>query len=1127
MDVVCEACGVVGYKHLLVQCNYCKSSTRHRYCMDIIIYGGSPVEWLCNDCLPKRGGPTESLDDVSSQRQPCHIQLGSSIVNGANMNSGQVTKGMWSWGKQRYRSRKARKGCTDLCAKQFLGGDTFNSSETLVGEKLEHNDVKNEVESKINQVVYEPGNIDGSIHSASVPVCEIEEQINYQKPILVSEPILNSMEQLKLSKERDFHFSSSYVEGSTLQGMEADLLPSNNDSSPFLTDDSSPTLPSVERADGFSPTLETEEQPEPLEVVVAGSNSPSNYSQSMQGSYLYVQMDVLGPSTPSIERLDSRSMSQTVEISSSSNEQGVFERSHQIGTDDSTPTLPILEQTHFASPTMESEEQPRPLAVVKPLVHEPKSILGSKPPSNYSQPMQGSDLNLGNLDVLDPVNECLSSRSMSKTVQSSLYEQGSSSVDKDSLERRKSLANKEIVSPALDNLKGSASSSMAKECLAVANSDEASRSDQLLLSSIDMRAQMRVPSSQDILNGEVHCSYNGHSERGDALKLNEGSNPTPSGEGNQQRMDVQCDVVKSPFCANKEVVGQQVPRTEGVSPSKHVDPRKSTKSNSKKRCNLSNRQTPPNCKHQKIKKKVKVDPAQLRSARCTASLEDSQKTPDAGSRQLDPTYSSASLELSSERKEVCDANGAEQECSNAAQTLENGKSKKRKQPVLPLNKDEHADTTMVEDLNPRSCKNDGHLKKHKSHAENGVTNKRKLVANCGESLQPGNLHNCSSNNHTQVKKRRSIDANQDENARSGNLNIGCSKNDAARLASQTIVADDHHDLSRTPVVSQPANQRQRFTSVLPIDKPYWTGIMKLGREYISLAAHFSTKACNKVHELSRSLPPVMKVKRLSKLKAWPKRFKASEPTADSIGLYFFSNDRRPNKELDRLVQYVTDHSIVLKYTIDFAKLLIFPSVLLPEQCQMFQGKHYLWGVFQRRKGMSNGRVPFQTQNCTLEVPGRKIKQQKKGMSKGRASVQKQDRTLQAAERKKEQQEKDMSKGRAPVQKQDSTAQAVDREKEQQEKGVSNGRAPQQCASQVAERKKEQQEKRMGKGQAPVKEQDSTWHVVESKKEQQEKGIRKGRAPAKKQHCTSQAAERSKERQENGMSKRHTPVKKQD
>ena len=72
-----------------------------------------------------------------------------------------------------------------------------------------------------------------------------------------------------------------------------------------------------------------------------------------------------------------------------------------------------------------------------------------------------------------------------------------------------------------------------------------------------------------------------------------------------------------------------------------------------------------------------------------------------------------------------------------------------------------------------------------------------------------------------------------------------------------------------------------------------SGIMKIGQEYISLAAHLSNQACKKVQELSRSLPPVMKVTKHSKLKAWPKRWEASsEPTAESIGLYFFSDNMR-------------------------------------------------------------------------------------------------------------------------------------------------------------------------------------------------------------------------------------------
>jgi len=64
--------------------------------------------------------------------------------------------------------------------------------------------------------------------------------------------------------------------------------------------------------------------------------------------------------------------------------------------------------------------------------------------------------------------------------------------------------------------------------------------------------------------------------------------------------------------------------------------------------------------------------------------------------------------------------------------------------------------------------------------------------------------------------------------------------------------------------------------------------MKIGQEYISLAAHLSNQACKKVQELSRSLPPVMKVTKHSKLKAWPKRWDASsEPTAEALACISF------------------------------------------------------------------------------------------------------------------------------------------------------------------------------------------------------------------------------------------------
>ncbi|KAL6870923.1 hypothetical protein ACP4OV_014771 [Aristida adscensionis] len=1028
MDDVCELCGAVGYKDLLVQCNDCKNSMRHRYCMDTIIYGGLPVEWLCDDCLPKHNELIESLDDVSNQRQQSHIQLGSSIINGPNMNTVEVTKGTFSWGQQRCRSRKARKCRTNAFAKQFLGGDTFNSPEMFNAEMLKHNDIEKEVRSKID-VIYASGCADGSSYSHSVPAKKIEDGISCQKTMVVIEPTLNAMEQLNLSKEKGFCLSSSkYVEGSLPRGMAAYLLPSNNDveqSLPFVADGSSPTLPSIEQADGSSPTLESE-NPQPSEVVKSlahkvkndlGSEYLPNYSQPMQGSDLNTgNMDVLNPSN---ENLASRSTSKTVEPPSSSNERD-FERSCPFGTNDSSPAL-------------ESEQKPHPLEVVKPLVYEPMSILGSNSASHYSQPMQGPDIDAWNMDVLDPSKECVDLMPMSKALEPSKFshEQGGSTHEKDNAERTKCLEDKEIVTHALDIINGLASPSMAKECLAVHNSDEEMRSDKFLLSTIDnqMREKIRASLSNDILSSEVHHGYYNHSERDDLLNVNGSSKPTLSMEGNQQTRDVHCDVGKSLFCAGNDVVCQQAPQMEGVIHCKHVHPGKSAQSNSKNICDRSNKHGQNRSKHQIIKKNANDDHAQLRSARSAASLEDNQKVPDAASSQLDGTYLGVSLDLPSERKEASDTNSAEQECSNAAQALENGNPKKRKRAILPLNKDEQAKATLMKDLTPGSHRNDGQLKKHRKLVENEA-NQRRLVGNCEESLQRETLRHQSSHNDTQVKKRGSIEEKEDGNSLAGNLNIGWAKNDIAQLASHTVVAEDHNDRPRTSVIPSPAKQRQRFTSVLPVDKPYWTGIMKVGREYISLAAHFSTKACNKVHELSRSLPPVMKVEKCLKVKAWPKQFRASGPSADSIGLYFFSNEMRPDKDLDRLLLYVTDHSIVLKYIMGFAELLIFPSVLLPEQCQTLQGKHYLWGVFRRRKG-SKGCDPMKKQDCTSHV--RNIEQQEKPMSKGGAQVQKQDLTSQIKEGKKEQQKKGMSKGCAPEQKQDRTSQVRKRKKEQQDK----------------------------------------------------------------------------------------------
>ncbi|KAM0836814.1 hypothetical protein ACQ4PT_062081 [Festuca glaucescens] len=145
---------------------------------------------------------------------------------------------------------------------------------------------------------------------------------------------------------------------------------------------------------------------------------------------------------------------------------------------------------------------------------------------------------------------------------------------------------------------------------------------------------------------------------------------------------------------------------------------------------------------------------------------------------------------------------------------------------------------------------------------------------------------------------------------------------------------------------------QQYSS-LHIDESVWSGIIKTqSKECVSLAAHLSTKYCDMVSKLSRSLPPMLEVTKLSRLEAWPKNFEASRPTDDNIALYFFPAKTRQDEDgadPNQLVKEVLENDMVLRAVVDEAELLIFPSVLLPEQYKTFQGEPYLWGVFRPRK----------------------------------------------------------------------------------------------------------------------------------------------------------------------------------
>ncbi|XBI39213.1 hypothetical protein VPH35_124042 [Triticum aestivum] len=196
-------------------------------------------------------------------------------------------------------------------------------------------------------------------------------------------------------------------------------------------------------------------------------------------------------------------------------------------------------------------------------------------------------------------------------------------------------------------------------------------------------------------------------------------------------------------------------------------------------------------------------------------------------------------------------------------------------------------------------------------------NKRKRTENC-----------------SQTNKKSRFVVIDDEDDDDGDQNLTGSKSGAAGLKTQNYGSEPskpHHYCS------------------LPIDEPIWSGSIKIGSgKFVSLAAHLSTKYCEKVWNLSRSLEPVVEVTKLSRLEAWPKSFEASRPTDDNIALYLLPTEMRQDADLDQLVKEVVENDMILRAIVGEAEMLILPSILLPEQHQTFQGKPYLWAVFKRR-----------------------------------------------------------------------------------------------------------------------------------------------------------------------------------
>ncbi|CAN6335628.1 unnamed protein product [Urochloa humidicola] len=307
-----------------------------------------------------------------------------------------------------------------------------------------------------------------------------------------------------------------------------------------------------------------------------------------------------------------------------------------------------------------------------------------------------------------------------------------------------------------------------------------------------------------------------------------------------------------------------------------------------------------------------------------------------------------------------------------------GKFKRREEPLLEEKPDTNGgfdiDGVAQEDQTCRPRKQRRFIEENEDK-ENSGSDRRSMVIEHDEGDRQENLTSA-----TMKKQGRSIETNEDEidggcqnpvgveNDCEGVEQLGIHKSNKKRkrYIETNKYEDDMCGQHRVPVedgTNESAHvatlmhcvKRQCYYCSMPIDKPKMSILFKIDdKEYISLAGHLSTKSCEKVWKLS--LPMVVKVTKVPRLAVWPNMWKASKPTGDSIGLYFFPHELRHNEELDRLIKEVMDEDLALHAVIDEAEMLIFPSVLLPERHQTFQAKHYLWAAFKPKQD-----------KCTLSV----------------------------------------------------------------------------------------------------------------------------------------------------------------
>ncbi|MCO5596286.1 hypothetical protein L7F22_050347 [Adiantum nelumboides] len=139
----------------------------------------------------------------------------------------------------------------------------------------------------------------------------------------------------------------------------------------------------------------------------------------------------------------------------------------------------------------------------------------------------------------------------------------------------------------------------------------------------------------------------------------------------------------------------------------------------------------------------------------------------------------------------------------------------------------------------------------------------------------------------------------------------------------------------------------------PSSQVLWTGCFNVmpkkswSTSYKGIQAHPSTSADPKVCEAMLALPFELQLEEIERGEGsdlWPRIFQECPPTSQSIGIFFAPKDVESDHAwYQPLVHRLNACGFVLKSEMDFVQLLIYPSQLLPEAEQRWDGRFFLSG----------------------------------------------------------------------------------------------------------------------------------------------------------------------------------------